>query len=51
MSKRKIVSVSQEELERQKQIMNELRNKNEEYYKLTGRRKTFFTQTYGCPVV
>lgn len=48
MSERKVVKVTKEDMERQRQIMNQLRVRNEEYFRAKGRRKTVLVRTYGC---
>ncbi|AOY77173.1 tRNA (N6-isopentenyl adenosine(37)-C2)-methylthiotransferase MiaB [Clostridium formicaceticum] len=48
MSKREEVKVSQEELNRQREIINKLRKINDAEYERTGKRKKHLTVTYGC---
>ena len=48
MSKREEVKVSQEDLNRQREIINKLREINDAEYERTGKRKKHLTVTYGC---
>lgn len=48
MSKREVIEITKEDIEVQRKIINEMRIKNEEFYRINGRRKTALTKTYGC---
>lgn len=48
MSKREEVKVSDKELAQQQPYINEIRKKNDEYFRRTGRKKKHLTVTFGC---
>ena len=48
MSKRKQVTVPMEKIKEQDKYINEIKNENERYFHLTGKKKSYFIQTFGC---
>lgn len=48
MSNREIIKVSEEDILRQQIFINNLREYNEDFYKVNNRWMTYFIQTYGC---
>ena len=48
MSKRKQVTVPMEKIREQDKYINEIKNENERYFHLTGKKKSYFIQTFGC---
>ncbi|SKC73175.1 tRNA (N6-isopentenyl adenosine(37)-C2)-methylthiotransferase MiaB [Maledivibacter halophilus] len=48
MSHRKNINISDRELEKQQPYIDEIRKKNEEYHKKTGKMKKYLIKTYGC---
>ncbi len=48
MSNRKTLAENIDELNRQQQIIKQLRKTNNEEYKRTGKKKTYLIRTYGC---
>ncbi|ABR48698.1 tRNA-i(6)A37 thiotransferase enzyme MiaB [Alkaliphilus metalliredigens QYMF] len=48
MSKREEVKISEEDLNKQREIINKLREINDAEYERTGKRKKHLTVTYGC---
>ena len=47
----RVQNISAEELKRQQEFMEKIKNINEEFYNRTGRRKKMHITTFGCPMV